>query len=60
MRELTFKTATCLPIPCKKIMVCEEYVVSIADGWNITEATIGTDECGEKQRLIITVDRDDN
>lgn len=56
--ELDFKTIVSIEKPCKEIFVRDEKVVTIANGWNITEVTVGRDNNGLGKRLIITVDRD--
>lgn len=56
--ELDFKTIASIEKPCKEIFVRNEKVVTIENGWNITEVTVGRDKNGVKQRLIITVDAD--
>jgi hypothetical protein len=55
--ELDFATIVLIEKPCKEIFVHDEKVVTIANGWNITEVTVGRDKNRVKQRLIITVDR---
>ena len=58
MRELTYKTLGSLAKPLRYICVAGKKVVTIADGWNITGVTIGSDNEGTRRRLIITVDKD--
>lgn len=56
--ELDFTTIVSIEKPCKEIFVRDEKVVTIANGWNITEVTVGNDNNGTRRRLIITVDKD--
>ena len=58
MRELTYRTLDSLAKPLHSICVAGKKVVTIEDGWNITEVTIGNDNDGTRRRLIITVDKD--
>ena len=59
MKELILKSAIGLLKPCRNVVLAGEQIVTVADGWNITEATIGVDENDVKHRLILTIDRDD-
>ena len=56
--KLNLETIVSIEKPCKEIYVVGKKVVTIENGWNITEATIGSDNDGTRRRLIITVDKD--
>lgn len=58
MSELTYETVDLTEKPCVNIFIAGKKVVTIANGWNITEVTIGSDNDKTRRRLIITVDKD--
>lgn len=56
---LNMETIVSIEKPCREVYVDGKKVVTIENGWNIAEVTIGSDNDRTKRRLIITADKED-